>query len=65
MEDFSIALFVKALGLALALEGVCWAAMPRVMRRAAESLGRLGDGGLRLAGLGLLAAGVLICRFAG
>lgn len=53
-------LLLRALGLALVLEGLCWALAPGGMRRAMRRLVREADGALRAAGLLALAAGLFL-----
>ncbi|MDO8839820.1 MAG: DUF2065 domain-containing protein [Parvibaculum sp.] len=51
---------VTALGLAIALEGLAYAAFPEPMRRALAALSVQPEQALRMAGLVALAAGVFI-----
>jgi len=51
---------VTALGLAIALEGLAYAAFPGPMRRALAALSVQPEQALRMAGLVALAAGVFI-----
>ncbi|MGE9984626.1 DUF2065 domain-containing protein [Desulfovibrio sp. SGI.169] len=61
---FDLALFLRALGLAFVLEGLCWALFPGGMRRAMSELLSRPEGQLRLAGLTAVAAGLLLVRLA-
>ena len=54
---------LSALGLAIALEGVLYAAFPGPMRRALMSLAEISDQSLRIGGLSALALGVLVVWF--
>ena len=58
--DFDLPLLLRALGLALVLEGLCWALFPAGMRRAMRLLLREPDAGLRGAGLAAVAAGLFL-----
>lgn len=51
---------LSALGLAIALEGVLYAAFPGPMRRALMSLIEISDQSLRMGGLAALALGVIV-----
>jgi uncharacterized protein YjeT (DUF2065 family) len=51
---------LSALGLAIALEGVLYAAFPGPVRRVLMSLGEVSDQKLRLGGLAALAFGVFV-----
>ncbi len=51
---------LAALGLAIALEGVLYAAFPGQVRRVLMSLGEISDQKLRMGGLSALAIGVFI-----
>ncbi|MEQ8327293.1 MAG: DUF2065 domain-containing protein [Parvibaculum sp.] len=51
---------LSALGLAIALEGVLYAAFPGPMRRALMSLTEISDQSLRMGGLAALALGVIV-----
>ena len=51
---------LSALGLAIALEGLLYAAFPGAVRRVLMSLGEISDQALRMGGLGALALGVFI-----
>lgn len=62
--QFDFALFLRALGLAIVLEGLCWALFPGGMRRAMRELLSRPEGQLRLAGLAAVAAGLLLVRLA-
>ena len=53
-------LLLRAVGLALVFEGLCWALAPSGMRRAMRRLLREQDGALRAAGLAALAAGLFL-----
>ena len=59
--DFDFSLFFRALGLALALEGLCWAVFPGGMRKTLLQLLPLPDSRL---GLGALLLGALLSRVA-
>jgi uncharacterized protein YjeT (DUF2065 family) len=52
--------FLTALGLALAIEGLFYAASPAGMKRLAASIAALGDPLLRGAGLALAIAGLVV-----
>lgn len=54
---------LSALGLAIALEGILYAAFPGPMRRALMSLTEIPDQSLRMGGLAALALGVLVVWF--
>ncbi|MFT4300258.1 MAG: DUF2065 domain-containing protein [Desulfovibrio sp.] len=58
--EFNIELFLRALGLAIVLEGLCWTLFPGGMRRALLSLLHLPESRLRIAGLTALALGLLV-----
>ena len=58
--DFNIELFFRALGLAIVLEGLCWALFPGGMRRALLSILPLPESRLRVLGLTALALGLLV-----
>ena len=62
--QFDFALFLRALGLAFVLEGLCWALFPGGMRRAMAGLLSRPERQLRLAGLAAVAAGLLGIRLA-
>ena len=62
--DFNIGLFLRALGLAIVLEGLCWTLFPGGMRRALLQLLPLPESRLRVVGLAALALGLLLVRFA-
>ena len=62
MEQFDIKLFIKALGLAFAIEGVLWAGFPRTMRDAARCAADQPASSLRLFGLIAFVAGIVVCR---
>lgn len=51
---------LSALGLAIALEGVLYAAFPGPVRRALMSLAEISDQKLRMGGLAALALGVFV-----
>ncbi len=53
-------LLLRALGLALVFEGLCWALAPGGMRRAMRRLLREADPSLRAAGLAGMAAGLFL-----
>lgn len=61
MENFDGQLFLKALGLAMAIEGIIWAGFPEKMRRAAAYMAAQPQGALRVCGLLLLGIGVAVC----
>ncbi len=65
METFDMVLFLKALGLALAIEGVLWAGFTRAMRDAALYMARQPLSLIRTMGLVMLGIGVAICALAG
>ena len=58
--QFDLALFLRALGLAFVLEGLCWALFPGGMRRAMASLLRRREGGVRVGGVAGVAGGRLV-----
>ncbi|MBB5144451.1 DUF2065 family protein [Desulfovibrio intestinalis] len=58
--EFNIELFLRALGLAVVLEGLCWTLFPGGMRRALLSLLPLPESRLRIVGLAALALGLLL-----
>ncbi|SCM71767.1 DUF2065 domain-containing protein [Desulfovibrio sp. 86] len=62
--DFNIGLFLRALGLAIVLEGLCWTLFPGGMRRALLQLLPLPESRLRVVGLAALALGLLLVRLA-
>ena len=62
--QFDFALFLRALGLAFVLEGLCWALFTGGMRRAMAGLLSRPERQLRLAGLAAVAAGLLVIRLA-
>ena len=64
-KQFDMGLFMRALGLAFALEGLCWALFPGAMRRVLAQLLPLSDSGLRLAGLAALLLGAGLASLAG
>ncbi len=61
MEQFDWMLFLKAAGLAMALEGAAWAGFPEKMRRAALQLIQTPTPGLRIVGLVSLLSGLALC----
>ncbi len=61
MENFDTMLFVKALGLAVAMEGMLWAGFPGMMREAARQASQLSTAALRAIGSIMLVAGVFVC----
>ncbi len=61
MEHFDTMLFVKALGLAIAMEGMLWAGFPGKMREAALQASKLPKTTLRAIGSIMLVSGVFIC----
>ena len=58
--ELNLPLLLRALGLALVLEGLAWALAPGGMRRAMRRLLREPDASLRAAGLGAVAAGLFV-----
>ena len=62
--EFKIELFLRALGLAIVLEGLCWTLFPGGMRRALLQLLPLPESRLRVVGLAALALGLLLVRLA-
>ena len=58
--EFKIELFLRALGLAIVLEGLCWTLFPGGMRRALLQLLPLPESRLRVVGLAALALGLLL-----
>ncbi|MDY0260467.1 DUF2065 domain-containing protein [Desulfovibrio sp.] len=62
--EFNIELFLRALGLAIVLEGLCWTLFPGGMRRALLQLLPLPESRLRVVGLAALALGLLLVRLA-
>ena len=58
--DLDLPLLLRALGLALVLEGLLWALLPGGMRRAMRLLLREPDASLRGAGLAAVAAGLFL-----
>ena len=58
--EFNIELFLRALGLAIVLEGLCWTLFPGGMRRALLQLLPLPESRLRVVGLAALALGLLL-----
>ena len=62
--EFNIELFLRALGLAIVLEGLCWTLFPGGMRRALLQLLPLPESHLRVVGLAALALGLLLVRLA-
>ncbi len=61
---FDFDLFLRALGLAVVLEGLCWALFPRGMRRALRELLAQPEGRLRAVGLAAVAVGLLLTSLA-
>ena len=65
---FDYTLFLRALGLAIIIEGLCWTLFPGGMRRALLQLLPLPESRLRIVGLIALAVGLglvaLACRSA-
>ncbi|SDF77994.1 DUF2065 domain-containing protein [Desulfovibrio legallii] len=61
---FDFALFLRALGLAIVLEGLCWALFPGGMRRALRTLMSQPESRLRAAGLAAVAVGLLLTALA-
>lgn len=62
--QIDLELFLRALGLAIVLEGLCWALFPGGMRRAVSQLLPLPESSLRLVGLAALGVGLLLVRLA-
>ena len=62
--EFNISLFLRALGLAIVLDGLCWTLFPGGMRRALLQLLPLPESRLRVVGLAALALGLLLVRLA-
>ena len=62
--EFNIVVFLRALGLAIVLEGLCWTLFPGGMRRALLQLLPLPESRLRVVGLAALALGLLLVRLA-
>ena len=62
--EFNFELFLRALGLAIVLEGLCWTLFPGGMRRALLQLLPLPESRLRVVGLAALALGLLLVRLA-
>ncbi len=62
--EFNIELFLRALGLGIVLEGLCWTLFPGGMRRALLQLLPLPESRLRVVGLAALALGLLLVRLA-
>ena len=62
--EFNIELFLRSLGLAIVLEGLCWTLFPGGMRRALLQLLPLPESRLRVVGLAALALGLLLVRLA-
>ena len=58
--ELDLPLLLRALGLALVLEGCCWALAPGGMRRAMRLLLREPDSALRAVGLMAVAAGLVL-----
>ena len=56
-------LFFAALGLAMFLEGLPYFVSPTGVRRYMEQLAKLGDGSLRIFGLALMGAGLVVVYF--
>ncbi len=61
MEHFDTMLFIKAFGLAVAMEGMLWAGFPGLMREAALQASRQSKTTLRAIGSIMVVAGVLVC----
>ncbi len=61
---FDLPLFLRALGLALALEGLCWAAFPEAMRRILSQLLSEGQNACRIIGLFSLGFGLMLAWLA-
>lgn len=62
--NFDLDLFLRAAGLALVLEGLCWALFPSGMRRAMSALMDSPEQQLRLAGLAAIGFGLLVISLA-
>ena len=58
--EFNIELFLRALGLAIVLEGLCWTLFPGGMRRTLLQLLLFPESRLRVVGLAALALGLLL-----
>jgi uncharacterized protein YjeT (DUF2065 family) len=58
-----LSLFLAALGLAMFLEGLPYFISPSGVRRYLEQIQRLGDGTLRIMGLALMIAGLVVAYF--
>ncbi|MBO5491580.1 MAG: DUF2065 domain-containing protein [Desulfovibrio sp.] len=63
--QFDTELFLRALGLAIVLEGLCWALFPGGMRRALEQLLPMPEQRLRLVGAAALGVGLAVIALAG
>jgi len=61
---FDTALFLRALGLAIVIEGLCWTLFPGGMRRALLQLLPLPESRLRIVGLLALCLGLVITALA-
>lgn len=61
---FDVDLFLRALGLAFALEGLLWAAAPGGMRKAMTSLLQCPESRLRLLGLAGVGFGLFLVSLA-
>lgn len=61
---FDLELFLRALGLAIVLEGLVWSLFPGGMRRALLELLPRPESHLRLAGLAAVGLGLLLIRLA-
>lgn len=63
--QFDTELFLRALGLAIVLEGLCWALFPGGMRRALEQLLPMPEHRLRLVDAAALGVGLAVIALAG
>ena len=61
MEQFDLKLFIKALGLAFAIEGMIWAGFPKAMRDAARLAADMPASSLRIFGLIAFVVGIVVC----
>lgn len=64
MSSLALADLFTALGLVLVIEGVLYAAMPRLMRQAVERLSVVEPARMRLLALAVAAVGVVIVALA-
>ncbi len=61
MENFDMELFVRALGLSFVLEGILWAGLPGLVKRACEELAKRNEAYVRAGGIVSLLLGIGIC----